>query len=421
MNNLTFNDENFLQVKGTAMGTRAAPNFANVYPGRFEQEFVYESEWSKFLLDWVRFIDDIFLVWIGNKETPMKLIKCLNAAVPSIKFTHEISRTEVNFLDTTVRKNEEGVVSIDVYQKPTDTHPYLHWTSAHPPHLKHSIPYSQALRLRRICSSSTTLTKRIREYSEFFVACGYNRNKVHNDMHKVLSLSQEECLQTKQKKSTDRIPFVTTYNPHTTYIAEIAHRNWTFLQSKERMARVFNKRPLVAYRRPMILRDKLVNTKFRIKRDQPSAEDGCKPCNKHRCSWCQSLCITNTFTGTRSNREFKILHSLNCQSSWGIYVIKCQKCDLQYIGKSESNFNFRLNNHRNHIRAEVNSCELTEHFLQNKRSHSFERDVRITVIEQIRKRTMPIEQKKELLRTREKFWQTKQGSIQPKGLNRRTG
>ena len=148
----------------------------------------------------------------------------------------------------------------------------------------------------------------------------------------------------------------------------------------------------------MNLRDKLVNTKFRI-------EDGCKPCNKPRCSWCQSLCITNTFTGTRSNREFKILHSLNCQSSWGIYIIKCQKCDPQYIGKNESNFNIRLNNHRNHIRAEVNSCELTEHFLQNKRRHSFERNVRVIVIEQIRKRTMPIEQKKELLRTREKFWQ----------------
>ena len=31
LNNFTFNDENFIQVKGTAMGTRAAPNFANIY------------------------------------------------------------------------------------------------------------------------------------------------------------------------------------------------------------------------------------------------------------------------------------------------------------------------------------------------------------------------------------------------------
>ena len=97
---------------------------------------------------------------------------------------------------------------------------------------------------------------------------------------KSLHYHRKNACRQDRRKSTDRIPFVTTYNPHTTYMAEIAHRNWAFLQSKERMARVFNKRPLVAYRRPMNLRDKLVNTNFRIKRDQPSAEDGCKPCNK---------------------------------------------------------------------------------------------------------------------------------------------
>lgn len=40
LNNFTFNDENVIQVKGTAMGTRAAPNFANVYMGRPEDKFV---------------------------------------------------------------------------------------------------------------------------------------------------------------------------------------------------------------------------------------------------------------------------------------------------------------------------------------------------------------------------------------------
>ena len=32
-NNFTFDNHNFIQVKGTAMGTRTAPNFANVYMG----------------------------------------------------------------------------------------------------------------------------------------------------------------------------------------------------------------------------------------------------------------------------------------------------------------------------------------------------------------------------------------------------
>ena len=108
---------------------------------------------------------------------------------------HEISTDSANFLDTTVLKDGQGYINTDVYQKPTDTHPYLHWTSAHPPHLKRSIPYSQALRLRRICSSTDTLRKRIIEYSDFFVACGYERGKVLNEMQRVLTLTQEECLQ----------------------------------------------------------------------------------------------------------------------------------------------------------------------------------------------------------------------------------
>ena len=181
-----------------------------------------------------------------------------------INFTHEISRSQVNFLDTTITKNENGDVETDVYQKQTDTHPYLHWTSAHPPHLKRSIPYSQAFRLHRIISNTKKLKTRITEYAEFFAACGYNRGEVLEQIQKVLLKSQEQCLKIRENKELrNRTPFVTTYNPHTTYIAEIAHRHWGFLKSKERLSRIFAEPPLIAYRRPKSLRDKLVSTKFK--------------------------------------------------------------------------------------------------------------------------------------------------------------
>lgn len=41
-----------------------------------------------------------------------------------------------------------------------------------------------------------------------------------------------------------------------------------FLQSKERLAHIFNKPPLVAYRRPISLRDRLVGTKFKTVNNQ---------------------------------------------------------------------------------------------------------------------------------------------------------
>ena len=134
-------------------------------------------------------------------------------------------------------------MNTDVYQR------NLHWTSAHPPHLKRSILFSHALRLRRICSSTDTLRKRIIGYSDFFAACGYERGKVLNEMQRVLTLTQEECLQTKERQPMDRIPLFTTCNPNATVISEVAKRSWTFLQSMERLALIFKKPPLVAYRR----------------------------------------------------------------------------------------------------------------------------------------------------------------------------
>ena len=88
---------------------------------------------------------------------------------------------------------------------------------------------------------------------------------VLREMEKVFTITQDECLQTRERESTDRIPLATTFNPHTTFIAEIARRNWNVLQSKERLAHIFSKPPLVAYRRPISLRDRLVSTKFNSK------------------------------------------------------------------------------------------------------------------------------------------------------------
>ena len=201
-------------------------------------------------------------------------------------------------------------------------------------------------------------------------------------MRKVLSLTQEESFQARERHTTARIPLVTTYNPHTSYIAEIANRNWHFLQSKDRLARIFKERPLIGYRRPKSLRDILVGTKLRGKTtgDHTNKMGSCGPCNKPKCSWCTLINKTSTFTGTRQDgKVFDIFHTVNCRSTFVIYINECRICRLQYVGKSEKAFNLRLNNHRNHMKRGVGSCELTEHFLHNSRSHNFDNDVTITI------------------------------------------
>ena len=88
-------------------------------------------------------------------------------------------------------------------------------------------------------------------------------------MRRVLLKSQEQCLEMRENKELrNRIPLVTTCNPRTKYIAEIAHRHRPFLKSKERLSRIFAQLPLIAYRGPKNLRYKLVSPKFKEKAEE---------------------------------------------------------------------------------------------------------------------------------------------------------
>ena len=169
LNNFVFNGVNYLQKMGVAMGTRSAPNFSNVFMGYFEKRFVYNSKWFKrFIKSWWRYIDDIFMLWKGPKNHLEDFLSYLNEVHPSIKFEWKISKKKVSFLDCDVIRYNNRLKT-DVHQKPMDCHPYLDYISAHPSHFKSSIPYGQALRLRRICKDNNLLKERIKQYTNYFV------------------------------------------------------------------------------------------------------------------------------------------------------------------------------------------------------------------------------------------------------------
>ena len=82
------------------MGTICAPPYANIFMGEFEHVHIYPL--IRNLNDlYLRFIDDIFLIWTGRTTEFEAFIARLNELHPSNKFDYEISRKETNFLDTT--------------------------------------------------------------------------------------------------------------------------------------------------------------------------------------------------------------------------------------------------------------------------------------------------------------------------------
>ena len=113
------------------MHTKCVPSYANIFMDWFEEKFLFPllTNLDNFYL---RFIDDMLLIQNGTKtEFDDFFKKKINECDPSIKFEYEMSKTEINFLDTTVFKIDNKLRT-KVYVKPTDRQSYLHSKSEHP-------------------------------------------------------------------------------------------------------------------------------------------------------------------------------------------------------------------------------------------------------------------------------------------------
>ena len=113
-------------------------------------------------------IDGIFLIWTGSLSELKCFYRHCNSFHKTIKFTIEYSEKQVSFLDTLVIRTEDGHILFDLLSKPTDKHCYLHYTSNHPDKLKISGPYSQFLRLKRICTRTADFEKHAFNLVTFF-------------------------------------------------------------------------------------------------------------------------------------------------------------------------------------------------------------------------------------------------------------
>ena len=59
--------------------------------------------------------DDIFMMWEHGEEELQKFLEALDCYHPTIKFTAEYLRAQINFLDATIKK-----LVTDLYAKSTD-------------------------------------------------------------------------------------------------------------------------------------------------------------------------------------------------------------------------------------------------------------------------------------------------------------
>ena len=128
-----FSDKTYKQICGTVIGAKFAPPYA-VLMAALEEKILNKVKKKPNV--WWRYIDDIFFMWEHGEELLKEFINKINSFHPTIKFTADWSKEKVSFLDVDVTLNN-GVLSTELFVKPTETHQFLDPTSCHPYHCKH--------------------------------------------------------------------------------------------------------------------------------------------------------------------------------------------------------------------------------------------------------------------------------------------
>ena len=126
-----------------------------------------------------------------------------------------------------------------------------------------------------------------------------------------------------------------------------------------------------------------------------------------------------TCISQQAKRKFKISHKVKCKIEYVIYLMECTLCNKQYnrkttIGKAETAFNIRLNNHRKD-KKNTNIILACRHFQQQ--GHNFNSHAKFIIIDKLFNTASSKEISRERLIQRENFWIQKLKALVPYGLN----
>lgn len=343
-NDFVFNGKYYLQIKGTAMGKRFAPAYANIFMACWEEEAL--AKCLKKPLHYLRYLDDIWGIWIDSMEEFEEFMNILNSHDSSIQLKYEIHQQSINFLDTTIYKgpafHQTQKVDIKVFFKETDTHALLFKTSFHPRHTFKGLVKAQIIRFHRICTREMDFEEAVKTLFCALRKRGYSRTFLR---HCFKSFDNR-----KQGDQKEIIPLITTFSSSSkTFNNKIKNNFQKIMENPQLLP---GHKVISAYRRNKNLKDYLVTAKLKSLNHVKShvLED----------HFCRLKYIRNKTTNTL----FKISQYFIPQTKNCIYVIFCSKCGAQYIGETRNSISTRMVQHRYNLRKKVKiHTPLIEHFL----------------------------------------------------------
>ena len=402
-NDFTFNNQQYLQIHGCAMGKKYSPGLAGLYMKYFDEcavnNFEIKAEY------YFRFLDDIHFLWGGGEAKLLEYQKFLNQLIPDIEVTLEYSPVGLPFLDTFVY-SFDNKLETKIFFKPTDTHQLLQRDSYHPPHVCKGILKSQLIRFKRISSKYTDYVETCNTLFSFLKNRGYsssNFRKLKFDIWYNYIPKNNTEPQSVQQPHQAMIPIIMPYNS----IGVELIKNYKKIIKADSQFRDY--RLVAAYKIAPNLKKMLVRSN--LSGTHPST---CEismghffKCDQPRCNACIYSKNARTCRNRVSQKEFSIVKQINCGTKNLIYLITCTRCGLQYVGETGRTLRERLAVHLSTIKLKKNTS-IGIHFNLHGHSH---RDVLIIGIEGL---GLDNERERKL---KEKNWIARLHTEYPHGLN----
>ena len=245
---------------------------------------------------------------------------------------------------------------------------------------------------------------------------GYDAKKLSKTISEVSEFSRDDLLRDKDPKKNSTVIFVSDWHPLMKQLPNILKKHHHLLKNDEKLNKVFDTVPLVAFRKRKSIRNYVVRNSMAESRSvsppcsgslsrsgrSPRWTGETMPCNSARCKLCKNILK-------------KLPSSLNkldthedCKSRNVIYAALCKKHNLIYVGQTGETLSDRFSKHRYDIRKRPENSELAQHFHFN---HDLDKDLGVTILERV---NIIDEDAREYFEER---WICKLHTLQPHGLN----
>lgn len=214
-NYFNFNNKTYIQNEGLPMGSPISGTMANVFIDHIENTFINSLKPICPIIEWLRYVDDIFIIFDNNLITAQEILDKINKLHMKIKFTMENEiKHKINHLDLTLYRTKDKI-HINIYRKPTTTDHAINIYSNHPHTHKMAAFRFFVNRMLTLPISNNNIRKETRIIKQIARSNGYNNNIINTLIrkHKLNNKKQNHNLNDNNNKQYTLF----TYINHETY------------------------------------------------------------------------------------------------------------------------------------------------------------------------------------------------------------